>query len=83
MARVAVTDEVWADYRALLGSQPIAHALGELVEREVDRHHARRLRDGELDDAELVDALQRARELHEDLAQIVARLERRLDRPAS
>jgi malonyl CoA-acyl carrier protein transacylase len=60
----------------------IAQALGELVEREVDRGHARRLKAGQLDDQQLLDALQRAQQLHDNLAQIVTRLEHRLDRPA-
>lgn len=80
MARVQVPDEVWADFRALAEPRTIGVALGELVQREVDREHARRIKHGTLDDAELVDALDRARELHQDLAQIVTRLERRLDR---
>lgn len=82
MARVSVTDQTWNDYRALLGSRPVSEALGALVEREVDRHHARRLKTGTLDDRELVDALDRARQQHADLTQIVTRLEQRLDRPA-
>ncbi|MGI8593262.1 MAG: hypothetical protein ACR2ML_02665 [Solirubrobacteraceae bacterium] len=57
-----------------------AFVLGRLVEREVDRHRALRLKAGQLDDQELADALDRAHELHADLTAIVARLERRLDR---
>jgi len=82
MARVAVPDQVWADFRALAEPRSIAAVLGELVQREVDRAHARRLKHSTLDDQELVDALDHARELHDDLTQIVARLERRLDRAA-
>lgn len=48
----------------------------------VDRDHARRLKHNTLDDHEIVDALDRAQELHQDLTQIVARLEGRLDRKA-
>lgn len=79
MARVYATDEVWADFRAAAEPYPLNVKLGELVQREVDRYRSRRLREGQLDDQELVDALARARELHEELAEIVARLERRLD----
>ena len=82
MARVAVPDEVWADFRALAEPRSIATALGELVQGEVDRDHARRLKHATLDDTEFVDALDRVRDLHEDLTQTVARLERRLDRTA-
>lgn len=55
MARVHVTDDVWADFRQLAGAQPISAVLGELVEREVDRYRARRLKAGQRDDTELVD----------------------------
>jgi hypothetical protein len=80
MARVRVPDDVWADFRAAAGAMPISIVLGDLVQREVDRHRARRARDGGLDDRDLLDALDRARELKEDLTRIVAGLERRLDR---
>jgi hypothetical protein len=53
------------------------------VRREVEHHRSRRLRAGQLNDRELVDALARARELHEELSAIVERLERRLDRVVS
>lgn len=79
MARVAVGDHVWADFRTLAEPRTISAALGELVEREVGRHRAQRLEAGNLDDSELADALDRARELHDQLAAMVARLERRLD----
>ena len=79
MARVRVLDQVWADFRALAEPQSIASVLGALVEREVGRYRARRLKAGQLDDTELVDAPERARELHDQLATLVAGLERRLD----
>lgn len=79
MARVAVADNVWTDFRALVGNQSIAQALGALVEREVDRERARRAKAGELDERELVDALARAREMHADLAALVDRLEGSID----
>jgi hypothetical protein len=82
MARVVVTDDAWTDFRALAGNQSIATVLGELVEREVDRYRTRRLKADQLDDRELVDALEPALELQDDLTTIVARLERRLDRAA-
>ena len=37
MARVRVSDEIWAAYRAGLGATPVSLALGELVRREVAR----------------------------------------------
>ena len=80
MARVQVADEVWADFRSLAGDRPIAAVLGDLVEREVRRDRSRRVREGRLDDRELIDALERARATQTDLAAIVAGLERRLDR---
>src|SRR4051795_2555809 len=76
MARVQVADDVWADFRAAAGNRPISEVLGELVSREVDRYRSRRLRDGQLDPDELVDALEDARRQQADLALIVERLER-------
>jgi hypothetical protein len=75
MARVRVKDDVWSDFRDLAGSRPVAVALGELVTREVERHRSKRLREGQLDDRQLVDALERARDQQADLAAIVERLE--------
>ena len=82
MARVRASDEVWAEFRAAAGLQPINLLLGELVERHVQRIRSEQLRSGEIDDAELIDALDRAQELHRDLGAIVARLEQRVDRQA-
>lgn len=82
MARVHVSDEVWTDFRAAAGPTPLNLVLGRLVEREVDRHRSRRLREGDMDDRELLEALERARELHADVAAIVARLEGRGGLPA-
>jgi hypothetical protein len=75
MARVHVTDEVWAEFRAAAGRSPLNLVLGRLVEREVARTRSRRLKDGEMDDRELLDALGRAQQLHGDIEAIVARLE--------
>ena len=82
MARVAASDSDWADFRQSVWPRSIAARLGELVERDVARWRSKRLREGTLDDGQLLDALERARELHADLSAIVARLERRLDRQA-
>jgi hypothetical protein len=75
MARVQVADDVWADFRAAAGYRPISEVLGELVTREVDRYRSQRLRDGELDQQELIDALEHARRQQDDLAALVDRLE--------
>ena len=75
MARVAVTDDVWADFRAAVGHRPVSEVLGELVEREVARHRSQRLRDGRLESRDVVEALARARHQQDDLAAIVERLE--------
>lgn len=74
-----VSDDVWREFRAAVADESISVCLGELVEREVERYRAQRLREGSADDAELLDALARARELREELAMLVVRLERRLD----
>jgi hypothetical protein len=75
MARVAVADEVWADFRAAAGHRPVSQVLGELVEREVKAYRSRRLKEDAVDDRELVAALERARLQQEELAAIVERLE--------
>jgi hypothetical protein len=82
MARVRVTDEVWAEFRAAAGLQPINLLLGELVERHLQRVRSEQLRHGKLEDADLIEALDRAHELHRDLGAIVTRLEQRLDHQA-
>src|SRR5688500_16159291 len=78
-ARVNVSDEVWREFRDVVGNDSIASYLGRLVERAVERDRVRRAREGTVDDLQLLDALARARELHSDLTAIVAWLERRLD----
>jgi hypothetical protein len=79
MARVHVSDNVWAEFRSA-DTTPLNLRLGELVTREVDRSRSRRLREGQLDDKDLVEALDRARDLHADLTAMVDRLEHRLAR---
>jgi DTW domain-containing protein YfiP len=76
MARVQVDDATWADFRKMVGYRPVSEVLGELVTREVERYRSRRLREGELDDREVVEALERARAQQQDLQAIVERLER-------
>jgi hypothetical protein len=82
MARIHVSDAVWREFRAA-ATTPLNLRLGDLVTREVDHDRSRRLREGQLDDAELIEALERAQALHADLAALVARLERRLERARS
>src|SRR3954451_24540932 len=74
-ARVKVSEDVWTDFREATRNSSVAIALGELVTREVDRHRARRVRDGAAD----LEALERAHDLHAHLAELVKRLERRLE----
>ena len=76
MARVQVSYDVWADFRTAAGNRPISEVLGELVSREVDRYGSTRLRQGQLEPSELIDALEDARRQQQDLALIVERLER-------
>jgi hypothetical protein len=78
-ARVKVSDEVWADFREATRNSSVAIALGNLVTREVDRYRARRVREGSADEQELLEALERAQELHAELAALVKRLERRIE----
>jgi hypothetical protein len=72
MARVQVSDEIWAAYRAGLGATPVSVALGELVRREVGRNARRSASD--LEGVRI--ALEDARQLSGELASLVARLER-------
>ncbi len=72
MARVQVSDETWGAYRAGLGSTPVSVALGRLVEREVGRHRRRTAIDAE----GVREALEEARGVAQDLAELIARLER-------
>jgi hypothetical protein len=78
-ARVKVSDDVWTDFRAATRNSSVSIALGDLVTREVDRYRALRVREGSADEQELIEALERAYELHAELAELVKRLERRLD----
>ena len=72
MARVRVSDEIWAAYRAGLGATPVSLALGELVRREVARSARRTASD--LEGVRI--ALEDARQLSDELAALIARLER-------
>jgi hypothetical protein len=72
MARVQVSDEVWAAYRASLAATPVSAALGELVRREVGRSARRSASD--LEGVRI--ALEEARRLSDELASLIARLER-------
>lgn len=74
-----VSDDVWTDFREATRNSSVATALGDLVTREVDRYRARRVRDGSADEQELLEALERAQELHAELAELVGRLERRIE----
>jgi hypothetical protein len=71
MARVQVSDEVWAAYRASLGATPVSVALGQLVRREVGRS----LRRSASDPVGVRIALEDARRLSDELASLITRLE--------
>jgi hypothetical protein len=71
MARVQVSDETWASYRASLGTTPVSVALGKLVELEVARHHRRSASDAE----GVREAVRDARLVADELASLIARLE--------
>ncbi|WP_346279977.1 hypothetical protein [Pseudonocardia sp.] len=74
-----VSDDVWTDFRTANRNSSVAIALGDLVTREVDRYRARRVQEGSADEQELMEALERANELHAELAELVKRIERRLE----
>lgn len=77
-ARVSVSDDVWREFRNVVGNDSIARYLGRLVERSVERDRARRVRNGTLSEDALLESLERAKELHADLGAMVVRLERLL-----
>jgi len=72
MARVQVSPDTWAAFRAQLGATPVSVALGRLVEREV----ARSLRQSKSDSESVRVALEDARQLADELASLIVRLER-------
>jgi hypothetical protein len=76
---VKVSDDVWTDFRAATRNSSVSIALGDLVTREVDRYRAHRVREGSADEQQLLEALDRAHELHAELAALVKRIERGLD----
>jgi hypothetical protein len=78
MARVQVSDETWAAYRAALGTTPVSVALGKLVEREVASHRRRTALDAE----GVHTAVEEARVVAQELATLIARLERSNDSTA-
>lgn len=71
IARVQVSDEVWAAFRAGLGTTPVNAALGELVRREV----ARKARRSANDARGIRIALADARAVADELTSLIARLE--------
>jgi predicted CopG family antitoxin len=77
-ARVSVSDDVWREFRNVVGNESIATYLGRLVERAVERDRARRIRNGTLSEEALLESLERAQEIHADLGAMVVRLERLL-----
>jgi hypothetical protein len=71
MARVQISDDVWAAYRAGLGTTPVSVALGRLVEREVASHRRRTA----LDADGVREAVREARSVAGELEDLIRRLE--------
>ncbi len=69
---------MWRDFRLATQNETVGQALGRLVTREVERWRADRIRNRSADDRAALDALERARELHAELAAIVRYFERKL-----
>jgi hypothetical protein len=72
IARVQVSDDVWAAFRAGLGTTPVNVALGAMVRREVGRKARRSANDADGIRVALADA----REVADELTSLIARLER-------
>lgn len=66
------------EYRRLLGERSIAEALGAHVKAEVAKWRRRRASREELDEREILEALERIEDAKATLAALTARLERRL-----
>jgi hypothetical protein len=71
MARVQVSDDVWAAFRAGLGTTPVNVGLGELVRHKVARNARRSANDAKGIRIALADA----REVADELTSLIARLE--------
>jgi hypothetical protein len=71
MARVQVSDEIWAAYRSCLGTTPVSVGLGRLVEREVTSYRRRTAPDSD----DVREAVEEARGVAEELATLIARLD--------
>jgi hypothetical protein len=82
MARVHVDDATWQTFKSVTGYTPISEVLGQLVTHHVHNHQARQAAAGELGDPELLEALERARELQRELRLLIQRLEDRRSRRA-
>jgi hypothetical protein len=72
IARVRVSDDVWAAFRAGLGTTPVNIALGEMLRRDVGRKARRSANDADGIRVALADAP----EVSDELASLIARLER-------
>lgn len=77
-ARVRVDDETWAEYRRLLRERSVAEALGSHVEREVAQAQRDRASQAELNEREVLEALERVEAAGATLEALAVRLERRL-----
>lgn len=81
-ARVTCDPETWEAFKQTIPpGESVGRILGDYVTRHVNRAQARQAKDGQLDDAGLLDALKRAQELQSDLSSLVARIEQRIDHP--
>lgn len=80
IARVQTTEAKWIEFRHTIGPTPVSRALGQLVEAELSRQRARRVRNGTASDVDLLTALDNAVKLYATVEQLVRRLEARLDR---
>lgn len=70
-----MTDDVWRAFKEACGDRPISEVLAGHVERDVAAWLAR---DDSMTDRQLVEALERARELHAAAQALVWRIEARL-----
>ena len=71
MARVQIKDEIWAAYRASLGTTPVSVALGRLIEREVASHRRRTAPDAD----DVREAVEEARGVADELSALIVRLD--------
>lgn len=75
MARIRVSDATLVGVQARRRRQTAVAVLGRLVEAAIRRDRAQRVRENDVSAREIMDALDRAQELRDEVAGLTATLE--------